>query len=303
MQTFNSRTVTDWNELEGFYKSLQNRCQTDLKPKWIFRGQRMYSSTNPPTHVLETTLERAFRSSGIEGESRRRRERDLIREFQRKFHLYNDRVPSRHDITEWLSLMQHHGAPTRLLDWSYSFWVALYFAINQLDCSNHGREKAEIWALDIKWFDRRCRNKPKLKSDRLLTRAIKRRVYLEYADPLAQSNNSIIWHLMHRPRRLIMGMNSFRLNERITAQQGVFIVPGDTRVSFMDNLAGVPDSREHIHVCTLDLTVERRNIILAKLLDMNVNSSVLFAGLDGFAQSLRTRLALSLGEIRSVGIP
>src|SRR5436309_276549 len=29
---------------------------------------------------------------------------------------------------EWLALMQHYGAPTRLLDFSYSFWIALFFA-------------------------------------------------------------------------------------------------------------------------------------------------------------------------------
>src|SRR5438093_2893211 len=38
---------------------------------------------------------------------------------------------------EWLALMQHYGAPTRLLDFTYSFWIALFFAFEEAenDCS------------------------------------------------------------------------------------------------------------------------------------------------------------------------
>jgi hypothetical protein len=64
---------------------------------------------------------------------RRTIEARIIREFRRAYHQFSARVPDRESTVEWLSLMQHHGAPTRLLDFTYSVYVAAYFAVEDAD--------------------------------------------------------------------------------------------------------------------------------------------------------------------------
>ncbi len=51
-------------------------------------------------------------------------------------------VPSNSDPLGWLFLMQHYRLPTRLLDWSQSPLVALYFALGKPDDRD-----AVLWAL------------------------------------------------------------------------------------------------------------------------------------------------------------
>ena len=41
----------------------------------------------------------------------------------------SDRYPSGDDLPGWLCMMQHHGVPTRLLDWTESVMLAAYFAL------------------------------------------------------------------------------------------------------------------------------------------------------------------------------
>ena len=125
------RHIASWQQLYDQYLKLGRDVQ-----KWIFRGQKDSS------WGLETTLERIVSRFGWELRKSPNIEKGLIRRFKRQSHHHSTDLPNPDHALEWLALMQHHGTPTRLQDWTYSFFVAVYFAIEQAD------KAAGVWALD-----------------------------------------------------------------------------------------------------------------------------------------------------------
>lgn len=70
-------------------------------------------------------------------------ESTLLKRFKQSAAMLIDSAPK--ESFDWLFLMQHYGVPTRLLDWSESPLVALYFAVENL--IEHGKEDGALWLL------------------------------------------------------------------------------------------------------------------------------------------------------------
>jgi hypothetical protein len=73
-----------------------------------------------------------------------RKERFFTNDFQARASIINFPKPQLNEYANWLTLMQHYGLPTRLLDWSRSPLIALYFAVSD---KNACERDACIWIL------------------------------------------------------------------------------------------------------------------------------------------------------------
>jgi len=105
----------------------------------LFRG--VGDSDN---HTLKPSIaryENSFNRVGLTREDILRKEIDIFRIFYREV-CYNQ--VQNLDYWSYLALAQHHGLPTRLLDWSYSSLTALYFAVEKLRNTD-----SAVYILDI----------------------------------------------------------------------------------------------------------------------------------------------------------
>lgn len=77
------------------------------------------------------------------------RERRLLTRFRQRSLAY---WPAGYPQSDWehLFAMQHHGMPTRLLDWSENLLVAAYFALAAT--RSNGSDRAAVWCVDpVEW--------------------------------------------------------------------------------------------------------------------------------------------------------
>jgi len=264
----------------GEWRDLLDRYEGFKSGQWCFRGDRLHE------HGLKTSLERAAIDRwGCEWSEMPAIEEGLLRRFKREAHLYLTHEPDDGDKIGWLSLMRHHGAPTRLLDWTYSFFVALYFAIARTEPD----EAPLLSAMNLERLRSTVEGQDHLRD-------------LLAEDPNAKDErtvNAIIDHAPPRP--LVFPLNPRRMNRRLVLQQSVFLVPGDIARPFMENLEAVDGPTDLIEEISLSPDREFLKEVTQNLLAMNMSSATLFPGLDGFAQNLAALIPFP--SMRAVDTP
>jgi FRG domain-containing protein len=145
----------------------------------------------------------------------RYREVTLIRRFMEQAESRTQRCPVYNDFVGWLMLARHFGLPTRLLDWSMSPLVALFFAVEK-----HDDVDGALWALNPSRLNRLM-----IKQDRNLLAddpEVKELVKLAF-DP----DPAVHEEAKSRITGRALGIMSREIDPRIMVQQGAFTIHGD----------------------------------------------------------------------------
>lgn len=157
--------ATRWADLAGqeIEPPSWNDCAATL-PSWggvdaLYRGHRCFD------WELQSSLERALLAHADRWDKDRylslmsmgddpateewalSAEAALTQRFrQRAMHFALPELPKAWDILGWWEVMQHHGAPTRLMDWTTSPFTALWFAVHHHDDTHDG--DMALWVYD-----------------------------------------------------------------------------------------------------------------------------------------------------------
>lgn len=241
-----------------------------LPNSYIFRGH------SDASWKLESTLERVV-GCKWDKDIADKHEKYSLQVFKSKFHLYDNENVAPKSKLAWLSIMQHYGVPTRLLDFTESPYVALYFALEGYDI-NKSNDFA-IYAL----------NHSQLMSQSLSYIASKDASFKEDLYTIIEKQDDVFEDTVDRFSYDIAWITEpHELNIRLDRQSGCFLLSGNKEMKIEDVL-----SESIYNKCTFTKYIIRSSIynnIYALLRKMNINSKTIYGDLQGLAQSIRMEM-------------
>lgn len=247
--------VNSWAELqEALYHDSWAENLNRFRSGYVYRG------VEDADFELSTSLNRL-------GESHL--ERHLLRNFRKYSQLENQMNNS---LWNWLALAQHHGLPTRLLDWTYSPYVALHFAT--ADFNNYDNDGA-IWAINyrdtIQYLPKEYKKIIDTEGSHIFT-----------AEMLERAANSLDDLKNAKEEAFAIFLEPPSIDQRIVNQYAVFSMMSDPDVNLLHWLEG-----KVVKYFKILIPARLKWEIRDKLDQSNINERVLFPGLDGLATWLK----------------
>jgi hypothetical protein len=254
-------------EIATSWSDLHEKLFTDSWDSGIrrHRSRHAFRGVCDQSYPLETGLMRL-------GGPYLRLEGHLLRNFKKYAHRS---VVEQDSLWHWISVAQHHGLPTRLLDWTYSPLIALHFATWEMD--KHDVDGA-VWKVDY------------AKAHQLLPRRVRDALDREGAQIFTvEMLSETVATLRDLDGLSSPGGGEFviffeppSLDDRIVNQFAYFSVLSRADVTMDEWMEAHPGIWTKI-VIPKDLKWEVRD----KLDQSNITERVLFPGLDGLSLWLK----------------
>jgi hypothetical protein len=253
----NEVRVGSWNELQdALFADAWNPELGRFRSKCAYRG------LSDAAYPLATTLIRL-------GGDYSRLEKHLLRNFRKYAHRS---MVERDSLWHWLSVAKHHGLPTRLLDWTYSPFVALHFATANVERYN---TDAVVYSVNYAETHR-------LLPDVLFARLEREGANVFTVEMLAQVVPTLEEYAGYATEELVIFFEPPSIDDRIVNQFAFFSVASHPSVVLDDWLLQHPQLWRRI-IIPASLKWEVRD----KLDQANITERVLFPGLDGLSSWLQ----------------
>lgn len=277
----------DWPEFRGMLWGLS-------VGDWVFRGQK--DANWPVSSTLERSIP-AYLMKDLKNDKETKAqigsyleamEEPLFAKFSERLDQYVGAEAGASTILGQMALMQHHGVPTRLVDFTFSPYVASFFAVEDaLDPEG----QCAIWVINHGW----C-----LEKSHQAVRKEMKRAGEEVDEHFDFSTIEVLFETLFGLKLpLVVPFRPSKLNERIAAQQGLFLCPGEMDRSFLENLYSLGKNELPDNLVKIVFPAKWRGLILYDLRSMNIGPHTLFPGLDGYARWVKLQLDLehAYGEV------
>lgn len=243
------------------------RSLNELPNNYIYRGHANAE------WKLESTLERTL-GDNWSRERAAKLEDFYLNLFKSKYHIYNNGEHAPKSKLAWLSVMQHYGAPTRLIDFTESPYIALYFALeayNPLlknDLSIYAIDHTEVMKASLRYISKRDATFNKSLFD---LNGDQDQVFDDVVDRFSYD---VLW--ITEP---------LELNARIDRQSGTFLIAGDKEKRIEELLSLKIYNSSDVIKFNIPYTIYEN--IYALLRKMNINAKTIYGDLGGLAKSIR----------------
>jgi hypothetical protein len=225
------------------------------------RSEYVYRGLNIASWNLQTGLQRL-------GKHYLDVEAPLLRSFVK---CSQDRELADQPLLYQLALAQHHGLPTRVLDWTSSPRIALHFTVSN---ERHYSEDGAVWCINVTKLR-------ELLPKALRTILVNEKAFIFSVQMLAGIKTLDELQKFAEKESLPFFFEPPSMNDRIVNQAAVLSVAPDARFDFQEFIESHPELSQKIQI-PAEIKWELRD----KLDQDQVNERMLFPGLDGTARWL-----------------